>query len=50
MQKLEANISADSLVTNMSGLAVDADEILINEAGEVVKKMEKSYTESFYQV
>eukprot|EP00090_Calanus_glacialis_P026356 TRINITY_DN4142_c0_g1_i1.p1 TRINITY_DN4142_c0_g1~~TRINITY_DN4142_c0_g1_i1.p1 ORF type:complete len:932 (-),score=392.23 TRINITY_DN4142_c0_g1_i1:208-3003(-) len=49
-EKLEANISAESLVTNMSGLAVDADEILANEAGEVVKKMEKSYTESFYQV
>ena len=34
----------------MTGLSVDVDETLEQEAGEVIKQMEKSFTESFYQV
>jgi len=34
----------------MSELSVDADDMLAKEAVEVGKKMEKSYTESFYQI
>ena len=34
----------------MTGLSVDVDERLEEEAGEVIKQMEKSFTESFYQV
>jgi len=49
-EKFEASISADSLTDKISGLSVDADELLEKEASEVGKKMEKSYTESFYQI
>ena len=49
-KSLEANIGADSLAESMTGLKVDSEEIFDKEAEEVVKKMEKSYTESFYQV
>lgn len=49
-EKLESSISADSLAEQMSGLLVDADDMLAKEAVEVGKKMEKSYTESFYQI
>ena len=34
----------------MTGLSVDVDETLEQEAGEVIKQVEKSFTESFYQV
>eukprot|EP00092_Neocalanus_flemingeri_P005475 GFUD01005905.1.p1 GENE.GFUD01005905.1~~GFUD01005905.1.p1 ORF type:complete len:940 (-),score=337.38 GFUD01005905.1:210-3029(-) len=49
-ENLEANITADSLAESMTGLTVDTEDLLAKEAVEVVKKMEKSYTESFYQV
>jgi len=50
IESLEANIGADSLAESMTGLKVDSEEIFDKEAEEVVKKMEKSYTESFYQI
>merc|ERR1719309_890127 len=49
-EKLETSISTDSLSNKMSGLSVDVDDTLEKEAGEVIKQMEKSFTESFYQI
>merc|ERR1712240_903253 len=49
-KKLETRFSTDSLSYEMSALSVDVDETLEKEGSEVIKQMEKSYTESFYQV
>jgi len=49
-EKLETRVSTDSLSKRMTGLSVDVDERLEEEAGEVIKQMEKSFTESFYQI
>jgi len=48
IETLEANIASDSLTESIAVLAVT--EVSAKEAEEVVKKMEKSYTESFYQI
>ena len=47
---MESSISTDSLSNKMSGLSVDMNDTLEKEGAEVIKQMEKSFTESFYQV
>jgi len=49
-EKLETRFSTDSLSYEMSALSVNVDETLEKEGSEVIKQMEKSYTESFYQI